>query len=132
MCLGYPRKINKRYHFSEEDFKNLHLDGQLWYSNVLDLIYRQSNRSILHVRQAMEAQEMDPTREAWKRSRHPKYDKALNEGTRPISAGELMSWNQEARRCGICMCEHDENERPVSVGLECSDQHIYHTSCLVK
>lgn len=126
--LGFPRE----YEFRWRDFVNLSGKDKLWHRNIVDLVERRSDRAVLHVRQQLDAQEQQQLDEPWKCPRHPDYRQAFVGRIQQITAVELAGKSEEERQCCMCLCADDELDQPVDVVLSCSDQHICHTSCLVR
>lgn len=67
----------KIYNSQSLKFYNLALYGSEWVDHLLDLLYRHSDRSVLHIRQMLRSETLCEPRVEWLPPRLPKYGEAL-------------------------------------------------------
>ena len=118
-----------RYNFDFSDVLRI-MDLPVWMWNLVDLVYRRSDRAFLHVRQMLSSSGLSLAQDVWLPQRVP-----------PFAALVLSSWPNNITRdfgnmrpeesiCRICNteCMGSAQQRPVAV--RCSAKHIYHFACL--
>ena len=99
----------------------------LWLQNLMGLIYRRSDRAVLHVARKLREQRMQDLDTRWKPGRYPDYALALKTVD---NLTELSTPIEPDTDCAICWQALSSGGKVVE--LACKGKHVFHLDCFLQ